>query len=299
MEYLWDTKARVIIGKNRADCLEYLLQLPEGRRPLSAVGGRDTIPGEFPHMGALGWRTVSNTWIFKCGSSLISEKYMLTAAHCSKSPPDSNLMSTTAEIVRLGDKNILDFPPRLNAQIFDKKILRIINYPLYKSPKKYYDIALIELEEPVFFTKYMMPACLWTNPSTTNIGKATLTGWGVIETVNKTTSPELQAAVVDVLDSSVCDELLKNHCNRHWCGMQEHQVCAGKLAGGVDACQGDSGGPLQVKIPLPASTNQSMHYVIGVTSFGISCARENLPGIYTRVSSFVDWIESVVWPDDL
>jgi hypothetical protein len=47
----------------------------------------------------------------------------------------------------------------------------------------------------------------------------------------------LQAAVVDVLDSRQCDALLRPWCNRHWCGLQEHQLCAGKLEGGVDACQ--------------------------------------------------------------
>ncbi|XP_034833573.1 plasminogen-like [Maniola hyperantus] len=95
----------------------------------------------------------------------------------------------------------------------------------------------------------------------------------------------------------LCNNLLRQSCHRQWCGIQEHQICAGKLAGGVDACQGDSGGPLQVKINLPESGEGSMHFVIGVTSFGIGCARPNLPGVYTRVSSFVDWIEGIVWPD--
>lgn len=47
----------------------------------------------------------------------------------------------------------------------------------------------------------------------------------------------LQAAVVDIIDSQQCDNLLRPACYRHWCGIQEHQLCAGKLAGGVDACQ--------------------------------------------------------------
>ncbi|CAH2087593.1 unnamed protein product [Euphydryas editha] len=137
-------------------------------------------------MGALGWRVVKGTWIFMCGSTLISSKFMLTAAHCSKSPRDSNLVSPVPEIVRLGDKNIIDH-----------------------------------------------------------------------------VSSELQAAVVDIIDSELCDSLLRPSCSRHWCGVEDHQICAGKLEGGVDACQGDSGGPLQLKMSLPDNQQGSMHFVIG------------------------------------
>ncbi|KPI97100.1 Serine protease snake [Papilio xuthus] len=219
-------------------------------KPHFAIGGRITEPGEFPHMGAVGWKSSTGTWIFKCGSSLISSKFMLTAAHCSKvSPRDSTVANQVPEIVRLGDKNIID-----------------------------------------------RPACLWPRYDTSPLGtKATLTGWGVIETARLLTSPELQAAEVDILNSDVCDSFLKPSCTRLWCGMNETQLCAGKLAGGVDACQGDSGGPLQVKIDLPSNSEGAIHYVIGVTSFGIGCARANTPGVYTRVSSFIDWIEDVVW----
>ncbi|XP_045538738.1 serine protease Hayan-like [Papilio machaon] len=294
-EYLWEIEKRRYDNKHLRECSLYQYE-HSPVKPHFAIGGRITKPGEFPHMGAVGWRSSTGTWIFKCGSSLISSKFMLTAAHCSKiSPRDTSVARQVPEIVRLGDKNIIDkFSNGLNP--VNAIIKKIINHPLYNPPKKYNDIAIIELQTDVRFSKYVQPACLWPRYDTSPLGtKATLTGWGVIETARLLTSPELQAAEVDILSSEVCDSLLKPSCTRLWCGMNETQLCAGKLAGGVDACQGDSGGPLQVKIDLPSNSEGAMHYVIGVTSFGIGCARANKPGVYTRVSSFIDWIEDVVW----
>ncbi|XP_038221916.1 trypsin-1-like [Zerene cesonia] len=299
-EYIWEIKKRLADIAIADECFKWkqeeINRNPGPSRPHYAIGGRITAPGEFPHMGAVGWKAAVGTWVFKCGSTLISSKYLLTAAHCSKaSKRDTSLADPVPKIVRLGDKNIVDVFDKGRLP-FDVTIKRIVKHPNFDPPKKYFDIAIIEITTIVFFSKLIQPACLWTKHETGQLGKqATLTGWGVIETAGRTTSPELQAAHVDVIDSEHCDELLRPFCSRLWCGLETHQLCAGKLKGGVDACQGDSGGPLQVQIPLPVTTQGSLHYVIGVTSFGIGCAKANLPGVYTRVSSFIDWIEDVVW----
>lgn len=54
--------------------------------------------------------------------------------------------------------------------------------------------------------------------------------------------------------------------------------------------QGDSGGPLQ------SVTADGLNRLVGVTSFGRGCGSP-VPGVYTRVSRYLDWIESVVWPN--
>ncbi|KAJ0174989.1 hypothetical protein K1T71_009130 [Dendrolimus kikuchii] len=304
LEYKWEIKTAAERKNKSNEChallIQELLKQPDGRKklPQSAVGGRDTYPGEFPHMGAIGWKAVAGTWEFKCGSSLISPQFVLTAAHCSRaSPGDTSLVEPTPRIVRLNAKNIFYFVDK-NSSPNDVNIVKIIVHPNYQSPKKYYDIALMKLEKEVGFTQLLQPACLWPNDDLSELGAtATLTGWGVLKPGSLALSEELQAAVVDILDSKDCDKLLQNHCNRHWCMLEDHQLCAGKLSGGVDACQGDSGGPLQVKIPLPGVlTPYNLYYIIGVTSFGIGCAQANRPGVYTRVSSFIDWIETEVWP---
>lgn len=73
-------------------------------------------------------------------------------------------------------------------------------------------------------------------------------------------------------------------------GLHDTQLCAFDPDARNDACQGDSGGPLQILSPSGLST------VVGVVSFGIACGT-SLPSIYSRVASYLDWLEPIVWPD--
>lgn len=58
----------------------------------------------------------------------------------------------------------------------------------------------------------------------------------------------------------------------------------------VEYFQGDSGGPLQVIMPSNFAT------IVGVTSFGTSCGTD-IPSVYARVAFYLDWLESVIWPN--
>lgn len=65
----------------------------------------------------------------------------------------------------------------------------------------------------------------------------------------------------------------------------DNMICAGFISGGKDACQGDSGGPLVV------SDQQSGYRLTGIVSWGNGCALRHYPGVYTRVSRYIDWLE--------
>lgn len=95
--------------------------------------------------------------------------------------------------------------------------------------------------------------------------------------------------------------------------LQQSQLCASQTIDGkiIDACQGefrditiffnlnlklptsgDSGGPIQYRTRVG---HEDVFYIVGVTSFGASCGSD-YPGVYTRVSEYLEWIEETVWP---
>ncbi|XP_037049377.1 serine protease snake-like [Bradysia coprophila] len=244
------------------------------------VGGEVSKPGEFPHMAAVGWTTDSKIdW--KCGGSLISEHFILTAGHC------SSAYGILPDIVRLGDQNLVRQDDGADPQEY--QIESVIAHPNYRHSSNYYDIALLRLNRQVTFTRFVRPACIWQSYSI-NSTKAVATGWGQVEFAGDR-SDDLRKVSLNIIDYTDCRQLYETSKKLRR-GIVKSQLCAGHLQGGKDTCHGDSGGPVQIITPK----NQCVFHIIGITSFGKACAAVNTAAVYTRVSSYVDWIESVVWP---
>ena len=94
---------------------------------------------------------------------------------------------------------------------------------------------------------------------------------------------KLKEAFVPIIDNDKC----KNSSRRMFHDLTENMICAGYLkSGGTDSCQGDSGGPLACP-----SGNGNVYVLQGVISWGYDCGAANAPGVYTRVSQFVPWIQ--------
>lgn len=243
------------------------------------VGGEAAKPNEFPHQALLGYPNADDPakgYKFQCGGSLISERFILTAAHCFREGyPD---------IVRLGEHNLKDD----DINHVDLAIKDFHKHPLHKNAASYHDIALIELKEDVKFSKVIRPACLWTGMNL-NVSAVVATGFGLVENAGDS-SEVLRKVMLDFLNKEECEgTFIGNRAFKK--GIIDEQLCIGSKRGGKDTCQGDSGGPIQV-ITEPKGC---IYHVIGVTSTGAACGIDRSPSIYTRVASYIDWIEGIVW----
>ena len=92
----------------------------------------------------------------------------------------------------------------------------------------------------------------------------------------------MKNAEIQIYDPEYCNNVIPSN-QKNW----NAQICAGSLNGSVDTCQGDSGGGL---FTIDESLNKTIHVVSGIVSYGDGCAKIFLPGIYTRVSYYTDWI---------
>ena len=163
-----------------------------------------------------------------------------------------------------------------------------ITHPNYSGLKKYHDIALIKLDRKVSFNSFIRPGCLWQTESF-NTTKVLATGFGATGFLEKNSNSLLKVSL-DILPTSICQETYVGDRKLKQ-GIIDSQICSGILEGGKDTCQGDSGGPLQVTL----EANQCVYYILGITSFGKACGDSSTPAVYTKVHSYLDWIESIVW----
>lgn len=260
-------------------CEEYskqLLGVTIGELGDKIVGGRNASAGEYPHMAALGYGIIPDIkWL--CGGSLISDRYVLTAAHCRASDQYGEVKYVRLGFIDMGKEQGI---------IFD--VNKFIISEQYSSPSIYNDIAIIELNRPVSFDGYIKPACLYTDYFK-NLPQesVTATGWG-LTSFGGSASRILQT--VDLKIYRNCSDYYGVNRRKYNEGIIESQLCAGSEEE-RDTCTGDSGGPLQV-----LDFRRKLHVVLGVTSTGGICGSSR-PAIYTRVSSHIDWIERIVWSE--
>lgn len=284
------------------DARDALRELAPARVAASAcsmriVGGSCTTQNDWPWQTALYFRLQNGSEAFVCGGSLIAPGWVLSAAHCFGAQT-----SRQAE-----DWTVVDDVPTLSfvgfpAGATTRAVKRVIVHEGYDPKTQANDIALLELASPL--TAKTIGLQLSPDPSLEANREVTVTGWGntrgvvpqkdsqgnavFVDPVSKEPlkpseyqSPELRDATLPLVDVEECARDYGGKGESH---IDQRNLCAGLSQGARDACQGDSGGPLM------AQTEAKEWRQIGIVSWGIGCGRPGLPGVYTRVSAFGDWL---------
>ncbi|XP_055308418.1 trypsin-1-like [Sitodiplosis mosellana] len=238
-----------------------------GFLPKPQLDGR--IVGGFPiEISQVPWQVSLQTrGSHFCGGSIISEKWVLTAAHCTDAVPDSENI-----LVRLGTSEYAK-----GGAVH--KVKRIVQHKKYDGRTIDYDYSLLELEDGIEFNDQVKPVALADAQEKMSDNTTCLvTGWG--DTKSAESRHKLRGAEVPIVNQEKCEKAYKRHG-----GITARMLCAGFDQGGKDACQGDSGGPL-----VAFDDNNENAVLVGVVSWGYGCARPDFPGVYSRVQVARDWI---------
>jgi secreted trypsin-like serine protease len=245
------------------------------------VGGRNSYPEHYwPWQLSLQFLRENTTdqWGHTCGASLIAENWALTAAHCVEERMvglnDSRREDPENFRLLIGANNIADL---LGIQI--RSIDLIIKHERW-APNPYLgypnDIALLRLTQNADLTDPNVElACL---PQQTDFNftneECWITGWGKMHFQDDYIPAILQEAVIEAISNEVCRDLNFGY-------IRDSHICAG--TGYPNACSGDSGGPMHC-------LKDGNWYVSGLASWTIATCN-GIPAVYTRISSFWEWIQ--------
>ncbi|XP_036412650.1 vitamin K-dependent protein C-like isoform X2 [Colossoma macropomum] len=232
------------------------------------VGGEVGKKGESPWQALI----LNAKGKFHCGGVLIDESWILTAAHC--------LETSLRFSVRLGD--YLRFKKEDSEVTIP--VSKIVSHPKYNPVTVDNDIALLRLATRVKFTNYILPACLPSRSLAERVlhlngTQTVVTGWGKQNETASHYSSALGFIHIPLVDHDECTRHMVNN-------LTQNVLCAGIIGKVRDACEGDSGGPMMTQY-------HNTWFLIGLVSWGEGCGRTDKLGIYTKVSNYLEWIDSV------
>ncbi|XP_047471148.1 venom protease-like isoform X1 [Penaeus chinensis] len=209
------------------------------------------------------------------GGTLITRRHILTTAHTLL-----GLIDPQPKYARLGEYDVSDENETAYVEL---AIVRFKEAGYNADTSR--DVGIITLERDVVFNDFIRPACLPFNYEDEDFVNQHLAVVGYGRTSDGRLSNVPVAAVVPVVDLATCKRKYRNSLQ-----ITDSVICAG---GYNDACAGDSGGPLNF-----FDVNTKRFYVVGLVAFGaLDCGQTDIPGGYTRVGAFLDWINDTIISD--
>ncbi|XP_049309995.1 phenoloxidase-activating factor 3 [Bactrocera dorsalis] len=256
------------------------------------ANGIDAMLGEFPWIALL----LSSTKNTICGGSVITERVVLTAAHC---------IQDNLEFVRLGEHDLMTEEDCLSNNInycqtfvdFNiDPIQKPFIHPDYNTVNKHKDVALIKLDKAINFQVYshIKPICLPTSPSdyamlpTDNL---TLAGWGLTESNDVRGSDVLQKGYLKLEALDVCQKL------HSFYDLDQSKLCVKSGANRSVSCQGDSGSPIFWETKYMRGRFTQKHYTqVGLVSLGgkVCGMLTSIPYAYENITDSMPWITNTI-----
>merc|ERR1712212_767202 len=230
------------------------------------IGGTAVTGREFP------WQVLIRFDGNICGGSVISKRFVLTAAHCT----NENTMTIIPGADNFLSGKSVNVKKATNHHSYDKDTLAN-------------DIAVLELEEDLQFDEAISPVCLPDGHRDYAGMAAVSTGYGLTtDFKNEDGSDNLSASIsYDLLkiDQVVADA---SECSRRWGGSfnEVQNICAASNPGKT-ICSGDSGGPIQVQVG-------DNYHIIGVSSYVDQMGCTKREGVYAKVAEYNSWILDIV-----
>ncbi|KAI5741534.1 hypothetical protein M8J76_014682 [Diaphorina citri] len=244
--------------------------------------GINTYFGEFPWMLVLLYFNKSNDNALKCGASLIAPDVALTAAHC------VNLQYGLLYSVRAGDwyldgnlkKEYL--PPQ------ERDVAAIKIHPDFSTKTLENNIALLQLSSNIDYDDHIRPICLADWNVEYDSDNCIVTGWGRDSAEDTTHHEFLRQVGLSLVSRDECQQKLRNS-ELHYFHLNEGDICALNASSSVSSCKGDGGGPLI----CPSKKNPAIYVQVGISTWSVACAPD-MPGLYTNIEYYRDWIDETV-----